>query len=166
MAVALYACVRIGAIACLMDLRFKTAELRETFCRLRPTLYLGEEQLSPPVETGPGGAYTGALPWWALLIKGASTGPLPLEPDQDMPAILATTSGTTGQPKFVTHAAATLSAITETFLSIDIDAGQTELNSCPMAHASGCFTFLAAVAGSGHVRTGTFQLGMADGPLR
>jgi acyl-CoA synthetase (AMP-forming)/AMP-acid ligase II len=36
MAVALYACFRIGAIACPTNLRFKTAELREIFQRLQP----------------------------------------------------------------------------------------------------------------------------------
>ena len=39
MAVALYACFRIGAIACPTNLRFKTAELREIFQRLQPALY-------------------------------------------------------------------------------------------------------------------------------
>jgi acyl-coenzyme A synthetase/AMP-(fatty) acid ligase len=51
MAVALYARFRVGAIACPMNLRFKTAELRENFQRLQPALYLGEEQLYSNVET-------------------------------------------------------------------------------------------------------------------
>ena len=85
MAIAVYACFRIGAIACPTNLRFKTAELREVFQRLQPALYLGEEQLYSYVETiepeilakekrfvtGPGGAYRGAMPWWALLINSA-----------------------------------------------------------------------------------------------
>jgi long-chain acyl-CoA synthetase len=76
MAIAVYACFRIGAIACPTNLRFKTAELREVFQRLQPALYLGEEQLYSYVEsiepeilakekrfvTGPGGAYRGAMP--------------------------------------------------------------------------------------------------------
>src|ERR1700742_3071154 len=51
MAIALYACFRVGAIACPTNLRFKTAELREIFQRLQPTLYLGDEQLYSHVET-------------------------------------------------------------------------------------------------------------------
>ncbi len=47
MAVALYACFRIGAIACPTNLRFKTAELREGFQRLQSALYLGDEQFIP-----------------------------------------------------------------------------------------------------------------------
>jgi long-chain acyl-CoA synthetase len=159
MAVALYACFRVGAIACPTNLRFKTAELREIFQRLRPALYLGEEQLYSHAQTiepeilagekrfvtGPCGAYKCAMPWSKLLIDGVSTGPMPPEPDKDAPAILLTTSGTTGQPKFVTHTPATLSAIVEAYTHLDLDAAQTVLNSCPMVHAAGLFTFLASV---------------------
>jgi acyl-CoA synthetase (AMP-forming)/AMP-acid ligase II len=159
MAVALYACFRVGAIACPTNLRFKTAELREIFQRLQPAIYLGEEQLYSYVETiepeilardkrfvtGPSGAYKGAKPWSALLIDDVSAMPLPPEPDKDAPAILLTTSGTTGQPKFVTHTPATLSAIAEAFAHHDLDVGQTVLNACPMVHVMGLVTFLASV---------------------
>jgi acyl-CoA synthetase (AMP-forming)/AMP-acid ligase II len=159
MAIALYACFRVGAIACPTNLRFKTAELREIFQRLQPALYLGEEQLYSCVEiiepeilaeekrfvTGPGGAYTGAMPWSALLIDSVGTGPMSLEPDKDAPAVLLTTSGTTGRPKFVTHTPATLSAIAEAFADIDLDAAQIVLNACPMVHATGLFAFLLSV---------------------
>ena len=88
MAIAVYACFRIGAIACPTNLRFKTAELRDVFQRLQPALYLGEEQLYSYVETiepeilakekrfvtGSGGAYKGAMPWSALLINSAAPG--------------------------------------------------------------------------------------------
>jgi long-chain acyl-CoA synthetase len=159
MAIALYACFRVGAIACPTNLRFKTAELRDIFQRLQPALYLGEEQLYSYVETiepeilagekrfvtGPGGAYRGAMPWSALLIDSVGTGPMPLEPDKDAPAVLLTTSGTTGRPKFVTHTPATLSAMAEAFADTDLDAAQTVLNACPMVHATGLFVFLLSV---------------------
>src|SRR5277367_6819976 len=101
MAIAVYACFRIGAIACPTNLRFKTAELREVFQRLQPALYLGEEQLYSYVETiepeilvaekrfvtGSSGAYKGAMPWSALLADSAD-GAMPAEPDKDAPAIL------------------------------------------------------------------------------
>ena len=88
MAVAVYACFRIGAIACPTNLRFKTAELREIFQRLQPALYLGHEQLYSYVESieleilagekrfvsGPGGAYKGAMPWSTLLIDSVGAG--------------------------------------------------------------------------------------------
>jgi acyl-CoA synthetase (AMP-forming)/AMP-acid ligase II len=94
MAVALYACFRVEAFACPTNLRFKTAELREIFQRLQPALYLGEEQLYSYVETiepeilagdkrfviSASGAYKGAKPWSALLVDGASAGPLRRSP--------------------------------------------------------------------------------------
>ena len=159
MAVALYACFRLGAIACPTNLRFKTAELRELFQRLQPALYLGEEQLYSYVETiepeilaeerrfvtGPGGAYKGAMPWSALLVDSVSNGRMPPEPDKDAPAVLLTTSGTTGQPKFVTRTPATISAIVNAFAHIDFDAAQIVLNACPMVHGTGLCLFLASV---------------------
>ena len=160
MAIALYACFRIGAIACPTNLRFKTAELREVFQRLKPALYLGEEQLYSYVETiepeilakekrfvtGPGGAYRDAMPWWTLFIGNVGAGRLPLEPDKDAPAVLMTTSGTTGAPKFVTHTPATLSAIMEAMAHADLDAAPIALNACPMVHGTGLFTFLFSVS--------------------
>ena len=159
MAVAVYACFRIGAIACPTNLRFKTAELREIFQRLQPALYLGDEQLYSYVESiepevlaaekrfviGTNGAYKGAKPWSALLTDSTSVGPLPPEPDKDAPAVLLTTSGTTGAPKFVTHTPAPLSATMNAFQYVDLDVGQTVLNACPMVHGTGLFTFLASV---------------------
>ena len=101
MAIAVYACFRIGAVACPTNLRFKAAELREVFQRLQPALYLGEEQLYSYVETiepeilarekrfvtGQSGAYRGAMPWWTLLINSVA-GRLPLDLDKDAPAVL------------------------------------------------------------------------------
>jgi acyl-CoA synthetase (AMP-forming)/AMP-acid ligase II len=159
MAVALYASFRIGAIACPTNLRFKTAELREIFQRLQPALYLGEQQLYSQVEpiepeilaeekrlvTGPGCAFKGAMPWSALVVDSGGAGRLPPEPDKDTAAVLLTTSGTTGRPKFVTHTPATLSAIMEARAFRDLDAADIVLNACPMVHASGPLTFLLSV---------------------
>lgn len=159
MAIAVFACFRIGAIACPTNLRFKTAELREVFQRLQPALYLGEEQLYSYVETiepeilakerrfvtGPGGAYRGVMPWSTLLINSVGAGHMPLEPDKNAPAVLLTTSGTTGAPKFVTHTPATLSAIANAFADTCLEAAQTVLNACPMVHGTGLFTLLRSV---------------------
>jgi long-chain acyl-CoA synthetase len=159
MAVSYYACFRIGAIACPMNLRFKTAELREMFQCLQPALYLGEERLYAEVETiepdilarekrfvtGSSGAYKGALSWAALLINTASTEPLPPEPDSSRPVLLLTTSGTTGQPKFVNHTAMTLSTRAASFADWDLNDEQRALISTPMVHGSGLDIFLASM---------------------
>ena len=49
LAVAYYACFRIGAIACPLNIRFKTAELQPLLHQLRPALYLGQAQLYPQI---------------------------------------------------------------------------------------------------------------------
>jgi long-chain acyl-CoA synthetase len=158
MVFALYACFRIGAIACPMNLRYKAPELREMFQRLRPALYLGDEPLYSTIESiepeilalekrfviGSGQAYKGARPWSALH-AGVVLKPLPPLPDEDAPAILLTTSGTTGQPKFVTHTPASLTASTESFAYSHFDGEHIVLNSAPLVHGSGLFTFLACV---------------------
>jgi long-chain acyl-CoA synthetase len=48
--VAYYACFRIGAIACPLNIRLKTAELRPLLEQLRPVLYLGQAQVYPQIE--------------------------------------------------------------------------------------------------------------------
>ncbi len=152
MAAALYACFRVGAIACPTNLRLKTAELREIFLRLQPALYLGEDQLyshveaiEPEILAAEKRFVIGAMSWSALLIDSASIGAMHAEPDKDAPAILLATSGTTGQPKFVTHTPATLSAILAAYTHHDLNPAQTVLNACPMVHCSGLFAFLASV---------------------
>ncbi|MCA6110919.1 hypothetical protein [Bradyrhizobium cenepequi] len=49
-----------------------------------------------------------------------------------MPVVLLTTSGTTGQPKFVAHTAATLSAIGESFAHLGLDEEHIAINAVPM----------------------------------
>jgi acyl-CoA synthetase (AMP-forming)/AMP-acid ligase II len=158
MAYALYACFRIGAIACPMNLRYKTPELREMFQRLRPALYLGEERLYSMVEgiepgilptekrfiAGPRESYKNAMPWSALSAGVVCRSVPPLN-DKHMPAILLTTSGTTGEPKFVTHTPATLAATAELFTYSHLNQEQVVLISAPMVHGSGLITFLACV---------------------
>ena len=124
-----------------------------------PALYLGDEQLYSYVEAiepeilaaekrfviGASSAYRHAKPWSVLLTDSVSAGPLPSDSGKDRPAVLLTTSGTTGQPKFVVHTSATLSAAADTFPHNNLDVGQTVLNVCPMVHVVGLFTFLASV---------------------
>jgi len=158
MVFALYACFRIGAIACPMNLRLKTVEARALVQRLDPAIYLGEEGLYSVVQsiepdilapenrfvTGQSEANEGAMAWSALTAE-AYNGPMPPEPATATPTLLLTTSGTTGRPKLVAHTPGTLSAIAEGFRHQGMDAGQIVLNASPMVHGSGLSTFLAAV---------------------
>ncbi len=156
MAIAYYACFRIGAIAAPINLRYKTAELRHIFQRIQPALYIGGAQLYSQVEsiepeilapdvrfiTGPTAGYRGARPW-AQLFEVDADRSLPWQPDIDAPAVLLTTSGTTGQPKFVIHTAATLSAIADAFTHLELHGEQIVVNALPMVHGSEFVTFLA-----------------------
>jgi len=163
LAVAYYACFRIGAIAAPLNIRFKTAELWPLLSRLQPALYLGEARLYPEIEPIEveilpsharyvlGGAGEGDARPWEHLFAGSDDVALPDMPAPDMlgddvPALLLTTSGTTGVPKFVTHTPATLSAISDAYKVIGFaEKHHIAIQAVPMAHASGAMMFLGAI---------------------
>ena len=154
---AYYACFRIGAIAVPLNIRLKTVELRALLMRLRPTLYLGQAQLYPhvaPIDSEVlepesrfvvgDGQVDRAQPWKRLFAK-ASARLIARDADVDPPALLVATSGTTGQPKFVTHTLATLSAFTEVTRRLEMNSDQIAIVASPMVHIAGLVTFLSCV---------------------
>lgn len=159
LAVAYHACFRIGAIATPLNIRLKTAELRPMLQRLRPALYVGQDQLYPQVapiepETLPadarfivGGAVEDgrALSWASLITDAAEAGPIPRCPDPDAPAVLLATSGTTGQPKFVVYTPASLSFGIGAIENTGLDGEQVALLATPMVHAAGFASFLGCI---------------------
>jgi long-chain acyl-CoA synthetase len=158
MAIACYACFRIGAIAAPLNNRFKTVELQSLMERLQPALYVGQAHLysqAAPVEpeilpakarfvVGGAAGDDGARSWDSLFDHGDEALE-PYHPATDAPALLLTTSGTTGQPKFVAHTPATLTAIAGGAVQFGLEPDDVVINSCPMVHASGMITFLAAI---------------------
>jgi acyl-CoA synthetase (AMP-forming)/AMP-acid ligase II len=156
LAIAYYACFRIGAIAVPINNRFKATELGQLFRRLNPKLYIGDVDLYRfaafaedgivPVEAqfvvGEDGARSGACSWQDLLDTPCDDVPLH-EISDDSVAVLLTTSGTTGAPKFVAHTTATLSA--DAFAHHGMVFSDVVLNCMPMVHAGGLFTFLASI---------------------
>jgi long-chain acyl-CoA synthetase len=158
LAVAYYACFRVGAIACPLSITFKTAELQPLLHQLRPALYLGQMQLYPqiaPVQPDllasdarfvVDGARdeSGARPWDVLFTDIADR-TAPHDAQLDRPAVLLTTSGTTGRPKFVAHTSATLAAIADSFLHLGLHEEQVAINAVPMMHVGGLATFLGCV---------------------
>jgi long-chain acyl-CoA synthetase len=158
LAAAYYACFRIGAIACPLSITLKAAELQPLLHQLRPALYLGQAQpytqiaLAQPdilasdarFVVGGAGETSGARPWDDLFVDIADRS-LPPCPDVGAPAVLLTTSGTTGQPKFVAHTPATLSAIADSFFHLGLDEEQIAINAVPMMHVGGLATFLGCV---------------------
>jgi long-chain acyl-CoA synthetase len=156
--VAYHACFRVGAIAAPLNIRFKTAELRPLLQRLRPALYIGQAALYSQVASidfsilasNKRFVVDGSVndPWvqpWTRLFTETNGEPGRVAPDVDAPAMLLTTSGTTGQPKFVIHTLATLSKTAESFKHFDLDSDQIITLFCPMVHGSGLFTMLACI---------------------
>jgi acyl-CoA synthetase (AMP-forming)/AMP-acid ligase II len=155
MIIAYYACFRIGAIASPLNNRFRTSELEQVLQRLQPALYIGQAHLyaavsaidstilPPTAHYIVGGAVDDA--WaqpWASLLEDTADNSMPCLPDIDSPAVLLTTSGTTGQPKFVVHTPATLSAISNTAVALGLQKDHVVGNFLPMVHAAGLTVLL------------------------
>jgi len=131
LAVAYFACFHATAIAAPLNTRLKTPELRPLLQRLRPVLYLGQDQLYPQVAP--------------IAAAAIDERPIPHRPGLDAPAVLLATSGTTGQPKLVVHTPATLAAIAASFANIGLSDRQTVLHALPMVHTAGLATLLGCI---------------------
>lgn len=158
LALAYFACFRIGAIAAPLNNRIKQAELDMLLQRLRPTLYIGQTDLYAHVAR----LDSAILPTnarfivdegcrdlrtqpWTRLFSDVIGGPLRLEGDEQAPALLLATSGTTGQSKFVTHTLATLGEIAKRAGHLGLESRDVAALAAPMVHASGCYVLLGAI---------------------
>lgn len=158
LAVAYYACFRLGAIAAPLNTRSKAAELRPLLERLRPAAYLGEARLYAPIaDIEPailaadarfvvgGGVDARARPWAALIDAARDDdAAIPCVTD-NAAAVLLATSGTTGTSKLVTHTPATLSAAIEACRPLGFGDSQIAINALPMVHSGGFMTLLACI---------------------
>ena len=136
--IAYQACFRVGVIAAPLNIRFKTAELTALLQRLRPALYIGQAALYSRVAfvdasilasdrrfIVAGSVKGPRVQPWTRLFAQTNGESVRVAPDVNAPAVLLTTSGTTGQPKFVVHTLATLSKAAESFEHWDLDNNQT-----------------------------------------
>ena len=153
---AYYACFLLGAIASPLNVRIKAAELHPLLRRLRPALYLGQSQLYPEIadleaETLPltrrfvaGAEPAGAArPWQELVNQGTTqkaTEPMK-EVAMDAPAMLFSTSGTTGEMKLVAHTAASLGASAQVIESYALRENDIAIITSPLVHSAGFSTF-------------------------
>src|SRR6202043_157897 len=159
MIVAYYACFQLGAIAAPLRTAFTFAELAPILRRLRPALYLGEMSLydnvaavdasilAPDKRFVVNGTFEedGIQPWEALFDAPGNES-LSTPPGSYKPSVLITTSGTTGQPKFVVHTPATLAETTDLLIR---DWGLSDddivIEPLPLAHMSGFITLLTFI---------------------
>jgi long-chain acyl-CoA synthetase len=156
--VAYLACFKVGAIAAPLNIRLKTAELEPLLRRLRPSLYAGQATLYNQIAS----VDSSILPTnrrfvvdgpvkdprvqpWSDLLCDPNGERIKRTCDVNAPAVLLTTSGTSGEPKFAIHTLATLRKIADSLGHWDLDAGDVAAIDCPMVHASGCLTMLACI---------------------
>ena len=151
MLVAYYACFRLGAIAAPLRSAFKFAELAPMLRRLQPVLYIGESALYPnvaPVDAAilpretrfivdDSDQIQGVQSWEVL--KQAPHWNLPT-PASDQPAVLINTSGSTGEPKLITHTQDTIAATTELLHKhFELSEDDVIVSPLQLAHGSGLF---------------------------
>jgi long-chain acyl-CoA synthetase len=159
MIVAYYACFQLGAIAAPLRTALKFAELAPILRRLRPALYLGEMSLYDNVAAVDASILAldkrfvvngtfeedGIQPWEALFDAPGNES-LSTPPGSYKPSVLITTSGTTGQPKFVVHTPATLAESTDLLVKTwGLSDDDIMIEPLPLAHMSGLMTLLSFV---------------------
>jgi acyl-CoA synthetase (AMP-forming)/AMP-acid ligase II len=153
--VAYYACFRLGAIAAPLRTAFTLAELTPILQRLKPALYIGETNLYGNVApisasvlprdrrfiVGAACQREDGVPWEKLLDSAGNDNSV--APAAYEPAVLITTSGTTGEPKFVVHSASTLAETIELWVE-NLELFDDDVIAVPLAlaHASGLFSVL------------------------
>jgi long-chain acyl-CoA synthetase len=156
MAACYLACFQLGAICVPLNLRFKSVELDALIRRVQPALYVGEPDLYPliaaidPDVLAPnarfvvGEAADGLARSWTKLLANGTPRRLAV-PDASLPAVLLSTSGTTGQPKFVTHSLTSLACGASQLQHAGPKKGDINAFFLPMVHASGLFFFFASL---------------------
>lgn len=154
-----YACFLTGAIACPVSPRATSAKLGRMLQRLRPAVHLtqaeldhvvagvSEQSLSGTARFVVGGSQSAgaAHPWEDLLHHDATPLPAHGVQDPEAPAVLLSTSGTTGEPKFVIHTSRTLSATVDALVQSIVEQERLALSGGALVNASGLMSWLACV---------------------
>lgn len=154
---ACFAGLRLGAIVVPVNTRFKTIEIETLFARLRPALYVGHDSLEgfvSPIDESvlPTAArfivspstWNGRGRHWNSLFDHDGSAPEIAMPSPNAPALLLTTSGTTGEPKLVAHSLASLTEIARRHAHLGIVTGDRMINFSPLVHASGIAVSVSA----------------------
>lgn len=162
-ALAYLACLRAGATAVPLNTRLTTPELGDLVARTQPVVYLGQPSLydgfapvsqrlvpdsarflAPDTCTGDGTGQSGGAGAWAEL-TGSSGAFRDVGVDLESPAVLLSTSGTTGRSKIAVWSHATLGAFHLTAAAKGITKGDVFEVTTSVMHAGGLYCLLSAV---------------------
>jgi long-chain acyl-CoA synthetase len=147
---ALLACLRIGAVAVPLNIRLRTPELHDLVDRTGPVLYLGERDLYPQfapvpeslvptdarfVANQPGTATRNA--GWPDLLDDSFV--QEIEPEPDAPALLLSTSGTSGESKIVIWSHRILADLHLSAVGRGIGRGDVIPLLTPLMHGAGVY---------------------------
>jgi long-chain acyl-CoA synthetase len=150
------ACFQLGAICVPLNLRFKSIELDALIRRVQRTIYIGEPDLYRLIASihtdvlGPNARFVvseatdGFAKSWTNLLTNEAPSRL-VVPDPALPAVLLSTSGTTGRPKFVAHSLTSLARGVSQLIYAGSKKGDINAFFLPMVHCSGLFFFLASL---------------------
>lgn len=141
----------IGAIVVPVSPRYKAEEFRALMQRVSPSLYLGQADFADALARTPDeilparSRFTVGEPDKAnglrlrteLLEDMRGLDPAEAAQDPDAPALLLSTSGTTGTSKLVTWTGRTMAAVGRASLARVFSDDDIVLNASPMVHASG-----------------------------
>jgi long-chain acyl-CoA synthetase len=152
------ACLRLGAVTVPLNTRLAPPELQDLAERTRPSAYIGHHDLHAhfapvPQAVLPDGrrflagqeTTGGALARWSDLMAEAN-GQVDAEPAPDAPAVLLSTSGTTGRSKIVIWSHQTLGALTLSAAGRDVRRGDTLPLMSPLMHGSGLYYLVTTLA--------------------
>jgi long-chain acyl-CoA synthetase len=156
--VAYLACFQSGAIAVPISPRLRLAEIRSVLERIEPALYIGQDDLYKEVDRLPSAVLGCDARVLVDTISPINSGPTWHDLSSDgrapvaspilratHPALLLSTSGTSGLPKLGIHTRGTLSEVLQRMASSRSDKNTFTICATPMAHAMSCLMLLSTI---------------------
>lgn len=156
--VAYLACFQSGAIAVPVNPRLKLAEIKSILERVEPALYIGQDGLYNKADRLPCSALgrharvlvdtitpiNSGRTWLDLLSDDRAPVATPVL-KATHPALLLSTSGTSGLPKLGVHTRGTLSEVLQRMASSRSDKNTFTVCATPIAHAMSCLALLSTI---------------------